>query len=291
MNQTLSGRVAAITGGARGIGRATAEALVREGVSVAIGDIDGEAAKRTAGEIGRGTIGLPLDVTDRKSVDGFLDTVEATMGPLDILVNNAGVMLVGPPLWLEDDRGTQRSIDVNVNGVVFGAKSAVPRFISRGRGHLVNVASGAGKLALPYSASYSGSKHFVVGLSEALRGELRDSGVHVSLIMPGIVDTELASGHRPLRGVRTVGPEHVADAIVRALRRPRFEVFVPAELGVVSRARALVPRTLWEAAMHVLKVDQVASGADHAAREQYQRSVIDTVTNTRGGDGSATSVT
>jgi len=275
MTTNPAARVAAITGGARGIGRATAQAFVREGIAVAIGDIDHEAAKRTAAELGYDTIGLPLDVTDRASVAAFLDATEARLGPLDVLVNNAGVMLVGRPLWEEDDRGTQRSFDVNANGVVFGAKEAIPRFLARGRGHLVNVASGAGKIALPYSASYSASKHFVVGLSEALRGELRGTGVEVSLVMPGIVDTELAAGHQDVRGMRTVQAEAVADAIVAAVRHPRFDVFVPKELGALNRTRALVPRRAWEAAMHVTKVDQIGSSADQTARAEYEQSVIE----------------
>src|SRR5213593_2212719 len=99
----LHGRVAAITGGARGIGRATAAAFVREGITVAIGDLDLELAQQTASELGHGTIALPLDVTSRASVAAFIDAAEDQLGPLDILVNNAGIMLVGRPLWEEDD--------------------------------------------------------------------------------------------------------------------------------------------------------------------------------------------
>lgn len=275
MTLQLEGRVVAITGGSRGIGRATAEAFLRAGARVAIGDVDEEAVQRVATDLGNRAVGVRLDVRTRESVSAFLDATEAELGPADVFVNNAGVMLVGRPLWEEDDRGTQRSVDVNVHGVINGAKEALPRFVARGRGHLVNVASGAGRIALPYSASYSGTKHFVVGLSEALRGELRGTGVGLSLVMPGIVDTELAAGHRSVRGVRTVQPSDVASAIVSAVVDDRYEVFVPRELAAAQRLQTLVPRRLWDAATRATRIDRVGIDADHAARADYERSVIE----------------
>jgi short-subunit dehydrogenase len=179
-------------------------------------------------------------------------------------------MLVGPPAWEEADDKVQRQIAINVNGVLHGIKEAVPRFRSRGTGHLVNIASGAGKIGFAGGATYCGSKHFVVGVSEALRSELRGSGVHVSCVMPAIVNTELASGYRPLLGVRTVQPEDVAHAIVRTLQRPRFDVYVPAELSALSRARALMPQRGYEAMLRITKLDQVLTNVDHAARLAYE---------------------
>jgi NADP-dependent 3-hydroxy acid dehydrogenase YdfG len=178
----LNGRVAAITGAARGIGKATAAAFVREGIKVAIGDLDHELAQQTAAELGHGTIALALDVTDRASFAAFLDTTEEQLGPVDIVVNNAGIMLVGPPVWEEDDGKAQRQIDINVNGVLYGIKEAIPRFRARGAGHLVNIASGAGKIGFAGGATYCGCKHFVVGASEALRAELHGSGIKVSCV-------------------------------------------------------------------------------------------------------------
>src|SRR3954466_3182430 len=152
----LTGQVAAITGGARGIGRATAQAFLREGMKVAIGDLDVATAQKTARELGHGTIALELNVTDRASVAKFLDDVEAQLGPVDIMVNNAGIMQVGHRVWDEDDATTLRMIDINVNGVMYGVKEAVPRMLSRGRGHVVNVASTAGKGGFPGGATYCG---------------------------------------------------------------------------------------------------------------------------------------
>ena len=171
--RSLVGKVVAITGGARGIGRATAAALIAQGARLAIGDIEAALAEQTAQELGSGTIGLPLDVTDRASFERFLNEVEERLGPLDVLVNNAGIMPVGPFLE-ETDAMAERIIDINLHGVIFGSKLALARFVERGRGgHLVNIASSAGKTGIPGGATYSATKHAVVGLSEAIRGEFR----------------------------------------------------------------------------------------------------------------------
>src|SRR3954451_2296537 len=166
----LTGRVAAITGGGRGIGKATAQALLRQGMKVGIGDIDLAAAQAAAAELGGGTEAFELDVTRRESMAAFLDGLEERLGPIDVLVNNAGIMQLGAFL-AEDDATTQRQIDINVNGVLWGMKEALPRFHSRGTGLLVNIAASAGKAGFPGGATYCGTKHFVVGISEAGRGE------------------------------------------------------------------------------------------------------------------------
>ena len=136
----LTGQVVAVTGGARGIGRAMAEAFQREGMRVAIGDVDVATAEQTARELGGDTIALPLDVTKRESIEKFVSGVEEKLGPIDVYVSNAGIMQVGRFLE-EDDATAIRQFDINVHGVILGAKIVLPRFIARGRGHLVNVAS------------------------------------------------------------------------------------------------------------------------------------------------------
>src|SRR5437763_15983833 len=162
--RSLVGKVVAITGGARGIGRATASGLIAQGARVAIGDIDAELAVRTAQELGAGTVGLPLAVTDCESFERFLQGVDDALGPLDVLINNAGIMPIGP--FIEESDATARAmIDINLHGVIFGSKLAVKRFIPRGSGHLVNIASAAGKAGFPSGATYSATKHAVVGLS------------------------------------------------------------------------------------------------------------------------------
>jgi NADP-dependent 3-hydroxy acid dehydrogenase YdfG len=245
--RSLAGKVVAITGGARGIGRATAAALVRKGAKVAIGDLDLALAERTASELGAGVVALGLDVTDRASFEAFLDRVESQLGPLDVLVNNAGIMLLSP-LAQESDAAAARQIDINLHGVVTGSKLALARFLPRRTGHLVNVASTAGKAGVPGGATYSATKHAVVGLTEAIRGEVRGTGVETSVVMPVPVNTELAAGLVKGRGLTaTVEPEDVADAIAAALERPRHDVYVPKQIGVLVRVAALLPRSVAEA--------------------------------------------
>src|SRR5947209_1246819 len=125
--RSLAGQVVAITGAARGIGRATAAALIAQGARVGIGDIDAALAERTAAELGGGTAGLALDVTDRDSFATFLDEVEARLGPLDVLINNAGIMPIGRFVE-ETDQTAQRMVDINLHGVIFGCKLALERF-------------------------------------------------------------------------------------------------------------------------------------------------------------------
>jgi len=267
--RTLTGQVAAITGGARGIGKATAQAFVREGIKVAIGDLDLETAQATAAELGSGTVAFGLDVTDRASFAAFLDGAEEQLGPIDVLVNNAGIMHLGRFVDEEDDRA-QRMIDINVNGVLYGMKEAMPRMMGRNRGHLVNVASSAGKGGYPGGATYCGTKHFVVGVSEAVRAELRDTNVEISCVMPGPVNTELAAGLKPVRGVKNANPEDVAEAIVDALKVPRFDVFVPKSIGPINQVFGLLPRGGREAMARAMKADQVLGGADLSARKAYE---------------------
>jgi NADP-dependent 3-hydroxy acid dehydrogenase YdfG len=269
-HRILAGQVAAITGAARGIGRATAQAFLREGMRVAIGDLDQATAETTARELGHGTIALPLNVTERASVKAFLDAVEEQLGPVDVLVNNAGIMQVGHRVWEEDDATTLRMIDINVNGVMFGVKEAVPRMLGRGRGHIVNIASTAGKGGFPGGATYCGTKHYVVGLSEALRAELRGTGVDVSCVMPVVVNTELASGLQQTRGVKQVQPEDVADEIVSALKENRFDVFVPRSVGQITRVMSVLPRGGREAVTRAMKADQVLAQVDAGQRAAYE---------------------
>jgi NADP-dependent 3-hydroxy acid dehydrogenase YdfG len=274
--RSLAGKVVAITGGARGIGRATAAALIGQGARVAIGDIEVALAERTAQELGAGTIGLPLDVTQRASFAAFLDEVETRLGPLDVLVNNAGIMPIGPFVD-ETDATTKRMVDINVNGVIFGSKLALDRFLPRGRGHLVQIASMAGKAGFPGGATYCATKHAVVGLSEAIRAEVRGSSIDVSVVMPVVVNTELGSGLPTTPGVKVVEPEDVANAIVEALQTGRFEVFVPRSMAGIVRFNALIPRRAQEAIRRLMKGDQVLAHPDRAARAAYEERMAETV--------------
>jgi NADP-dependent 3-hydroxy acid dehydrogenase YdfG len=276
VRRSLAGRVVAITGGARGIGRATAAALITQGARVAIGDIDASLAQRTARELGSGTVGLLLDVTDRASFEAFIDEVETQVGPLDVLINNAGIMPIGPFVE-ESDAIAQRMIDINLRGVIYGSKIALKRFEARGRGHLVQMSSIAGRSAAAGGATYAATKYAVYGLSDSLRQELRGKNIDISVVMPIGVNTELYSGVPQIRGMKTPEPEDVANAIVDALQTGRFEVYVPASMKAILRLAMIVPRPMMEGLNRILKGDQVLLSPDHSARAAYEARMVETI--------------
>ncbi len=268
----INGRVVAITGAARGIGRATAQALIRRGAKVAIGDVDAATAEQTASELGAGTVAFELDVTSRQSFENFVAQVEERVGPIDVLINNAGIMPVGPLLEETDDTA-RRIIDIDVHGVIFGTKIAMERMVPRGTGHIVNIASQAGKGGFPGVATYCAAKHAVVGFSEAARAELFETGVEVSCVMPAFVNTELISGLESARGVKNAEPEDVAEAIVGALERPHFDVHVPKSVAYIGKVMMLLPRGGREAVAKALKADKVMVELDQAGRAAYEERI------------------
>jgi short-subunit dehydrogenase len=266
--RSLSGKVVAITGGAQGIGKATATALVRKGCRVAIGDIDLELAEKTAAGLGGGTIALPLDVTDRGSFARFLDETERQLGSVDVVINNAGIMPV-TALVDESDASIRRQLDINIYGVIVGTQLAIERLRPRGSGHIVNIASQAGKTAIPGIATYSGTKHAVVGICEAVKAELRGSGVEVHCVMPTVVNTELTAGVGQ-KLIKPVEAEDVANEIVDALELGRFDVYVPRSNAVMTRFAALMPRRANEAIARLMKADKLMFEVDHGARRAYE---------------------
>jgi NAD(P)-dependent dehydrogenase (short-subunit alcohol dehydrogenase family) len=273
----ISGRTVAITGGARGLGLATARELASRGARVAIGDLDGALARVEAAALpGAGPhAGFALDVTDPESFAAFLQEA-AELGELDVLINNAGIMPVRA-FADEDPLVTRRQIEINILGVTTGTRLALDRMLPRGRGHIVNVASAAGRVAVPGEAVYTATKHAVVGFDEALRVELRGTGVEVSTILPSLAATELASGMRPPRFVPMVKPEQVATAIAKTLERPKLEVIVPAWTTPLIRMTLALPPNMRDRVRDFFRIGEVGSEIDTAARasyvERYQRPV------------------
>lgn len=239
---------------------------------VAIGDLDPELSADAASKIGGRTVGLPVDVRERASFDAFLTQAEERLGPLDILINNAGVLFLGA-YQDEAPADTQRMLEVNLGGTLTGSQLALARFVPRGRGHIVNIASSAGQIAPAGGATYAATKHAVFGFTRALRGEVRGSGIRTTVVMPGVIRTEMIGGFAPARGTRIVEPSAVADAILRALATGRAEVFVPAELGVPARLVAGLPPRASDAIKRALRADHVMVDADRSARAAYERRV------------------
>jgi NAD(P)-dependent dehydrogenase (short-subunit alcohol dehydrogenase family) len=266
--RSLNGKVVAITGGARGIGKATAEALVRRGARVAIGDVDLAPAEQTAAGLGGGSVALALDVSDRVSFEAFLEEAERQLGPLDVIVNNAGIMPT-TPFVEESEDSFRRQIEINLVGVINGTQLALQRMIPRDSGHIVNIASQAGKTGVPGIATYSATKHAVVGLSESVRGELRGRAIEVSCVMPTVVNTELTAGVGQ-KWVKPVEASDVADAIVDALEVPRFDVYVPKSNGALLRTAHLMPRSAAEWVGRAMGTDKLMTEVDHAARAAYE---------------------
>jgi NAD(P)-dependent dehydrogenase (short-subunit alcohol dehydrogenase family) len=261
-------RVVAITGAARGIGLATAQALAARGARVAIGDLDGGEAEAAAASLpGDGHAGLGLDVTDEDSFSAFLDATSERIGPLDVLVNNAGIMFVGP-IDGAGYRGASKTIDVNVKGVMIGMHLAASRL--RPGGHIVNVVSSSAWISPPSLAVYAASKHAARGLTDAVRAELRPRGIHVTAVYPGVVQTDLAIGTKASRGAKMIEPSEVADAIAAVLDRPRDELFVPRSLGPALRFFQAVPPRARRAVVRALGLDELYSSVDPAARSAYE---------------------
>src|SRR3954468_3720687 len=268
--RSLSGKVAVVTGGARGIGQAISKALAREGVVVAIGDLDAAAAETAALELANGSFGAHLDVTDRSGFTAFLDEVEQRLGPIDILVNNAGIMHV-TPLDEESDASITRQLEINLHAVIHGTQEAMKRMKPRRTGHIVNVASLAGRAGAPGLATYCATKHGVIGLSEAVRAELRGTGVEVTVVMPGFAKTELANGVPDLRGVPRVAPEDIAAQTIDALKVPRFDVWAPKRLAAIMWSGAVLPRRAREAVSRAMNSNHVVNTDPKARRDYEQR--------------------
>jgi len=270
----LSGAVVAITGGARGIGLETARRFADAGAIVCIGDLDGEAAREAATTLGPRARGFELDVSQRPSFARFVSQVEREVGPIDVLVNNAGVMPTGRFLDEPDqpDSAERAAMGVNYFGTSLGMKLVLPLMIARGRGHVVNVASLAGKLEVPWMATYVASKHATVGLTGAVRNEIEGTGVTLTVVMPGAIKTRLAGGI-PLDGIYAREPDEVARAIVDSVRSRRTDVVVPRLFAPMVPLYALAPRSLLRRVFRALRPERIIAPDVERARVAYEQAL------------------
>lgn len=278
MSTPLADKVVAITGGARGIGLATAKAFLAAGAKVAIGDLDLDLAKKAAAELPGDIVALPLNVTSPQSFASFLEDAHKALGPVDILVNNAGVMLTGE--FLDESTSTEdKMIDINLRGVILGCKLAANTFAARGEGHIINIASMAGISGFPGVATYCATKFGVVGLTHALREELRPRGVRVSAVLPGIVHTDLSAGVK-LPGVVesfvSVEPEDIATAVLKTARGNGAMTYAPGRLRLVLRAALSLPEGPRRLITKLTRTEQVYLNVDQATRDAYHARAVKT---------------
>jgi NAD(P)-dependent dehydrogenase (short-subunit alcohol dehydrogenase family) len=216
----LDGKVAIVTGGTRGIGRAITEALLREGASVAAcgrSQSSVDAVASSLAEHGDRILAAAVDVTDKAAVSQFFESVDERFHGVDILVNNAGVGIFRSvaDLTLEQWKET---LDTNLTGVFLCCSQAIPRLRTRGGGAIVNISSLAGRNPFAGGAAYNASKFALNGFSEAMMLDHRYDKIRVTYVMPGSVDTEFG-GHTPGSDWK-IASEDVADVVVMVLRMP-----------------------------------------------------------------------
>ena len=268
----IRGKTIAITGGARGIGFATAKALLARGARVVIGDRDvalQESAVAQLGNLGPAS-GYPLDVTDRESFATFLDKARVDGGGrIDVLINNAGVMPIGAFVD-ESEQSIRSSLEVNLYGVITGCQLVLPDMIARRSGHIINIASLSGLIPLPGQVVYVGAKFGVVGMSAALADEVARHNVNVSVIMPPFTRTELISGTKETAGTKPVEPEQIAAAIVKTLDKPKTHVAVPPFLRFTAQAAQMLGPRGRRWMNRKLGLDNAFLEFDAAARKNYE---------------------
>jgi NAD(P)-dependent dehydrogenase (short-subunit alcohol dehydrogenase family) len=284
------GRVAIVTGGASGIGRALSEALVARGATVVVADLDGHGAETVAREL-RGRDGgtataVAVDVADRRAIADVIESTHREHGRLDLLCNNAGLGVGGEPEELTGGHW-EKVLDVNVRGVIHGCQAAYPLMLEQGSGRIVNTASLAGLVPAPGTMTpYAMSKHAVVGLSIGLRAAATDTGVGIHVVCPGFVETPILDKTdipglptppsvagwdfrefvRDL-GVRSPYPaDRLAADILRGIARDRAIIVAPASARTAWRIARLSPQ---------LAMRSAAAGTRQARARRQERQALD----------------
>ncbi|MFL6239790.1 MAG: SDR family NAD(P)-dependent oxidoreductase [Actinomycetes bacterium] len=238
--------VVVITGGSRGIGKAVALAAAKRGARLGLIARSKDELDAVLAEAGGNGAVAAADITDRGTVDDAIESIARALGPVDILVNNAGAGAYSAFMQTDVDV-FERLMRLNYFGTVYATKAVLPSMVKRGRGHVVNISSVAGRIGTPFESAYSASKFAVTALTEALDIELRPLGVKVSMVNPGPVETEFFD----TRGVpyarkspKPVPAEQVAKAVLAAVDRGRREQAVPRRLGGAVVLGHLVPPLL-----------------------------------------------
>lgn len=234
--EDLKGKVVLITGGARGMGRLHALNFAREGCRVVLTDIDEEELSKTAGELrdaGYDVYPYTLDISSREACFKLAEKVADEVGPVDVLINNAAVA-TNETVLDTSESAYRRLTEVNYLGQVWMIQAFVPEMARRGSGHVVNVCSMAGKVAVPNLGPYCATKFALIGLTDSLRQELADTGVDFTIVNPGYISTGMFEGAKVPFVTRWLDPQKVADALLEGVKKNKSEVFMPRFIGWLS---------------------------------------------------------
>jgi len=259
----LSRKSVLITGAGHGIGKIMAERIAALGAAkLIILDINKEALDKTAEELramGPEVYAKICDISDREAVYKCAEEVHKQAGPVDVLINNAGVVITGEILDLPDDMH-KKHIDVNLLGTLWMLKAFVPDMVKRDEGHVVNIASSAGLLAVPGMGIYCATKFAIKGLNDALRCELlnRKSRVKVTVICPYAIDTGMFAGFKTPFFMPALKPEKMAQAVVDGILKDRKIVAKPITVFALPILNALLPPGIMDAVIKILGYDKSA---------------------------------
>ncbi|MGH8461001.1 MAG: SDR family NAD(P)-dependent oxidoreductase [Stenotrophobium sp.] len=248
-----SGKTAVVTGGASGIGYALCRELCRRGAIVYAADLNEPGLARLQEECGNAKLlrTAKLNVTDEAAVKALLERVVAEQGRLDYLFNNAGIV-VGGDFENMDMAAWRKIVDINLWGVIYGTQHGYAQMLKQGSGHIVNTASTAGVMPVAKSAAYAATKHAVVGLSVSLREEARKHGIRVSVVVPGLIDTNIFQTATNLKGhdynaamnkvpIRKISPDQAAQAILKGVAKNQQFVVFPGYNRVIVVMNRLMP--------------------------------------------------
>ncbi len=248
----LKDQVVIITGAASGIGRETARILAKEGAKTVLSDIQAKPLEETTAivrDLGGETVAVETDVSSREQVDRMVQTAIESFGRVDILVNNAGYGY-GATIQQTTESEFQELWETNVLSVLFGMQAVLPIMQRQGSGHIINIASAAGKIAYPRIGAYSATKHAIVALTDSLRAEVADEGIHASVVFPIGTRTKFFQSARLAQGGSvgphgpTQSPQHVARKIVACMKRPTPEVLPYKPLRIGIALKSLMPSVM-----------------------------------------------
>jgi short-subunit dehydrogenase len=253
-----------VTGAAMGMGRRMAKAFARREANLALVDIQGDEIRQLADTLdgpGRRAEAFEVDLADRDAIEALPDRVHSRLGPVDILINNAGIVFGGRFEEVDADQD-ELLFDVNIRAVYQLTKSFMTDLKGGSDTHLVQMASAAGLVGMPYQVMYSASKFFVVGFSEALRQEINEENVDhmdVSIICPSLVDTGMFEGSEPPLLTPMLDPDYVVDRVVEAVEHEEIYVMEPAMVRLIPLLKAVLPTNFVDTLMEMLGATELMS--------------------------------